>query len=124
MSNLQPFLTELFAKETLLRLRLFNPREQHEELPNRIEMRPLKKSGQRVYQFAFYQASRVVHRNLDADESLELLAELTPDFKQAEVCTAEADYHITLDRKQQATIHKHPPTQKPPPNSRPQEEAS
>jgi hypothetical protein len=114
MSNIKPFLQELLSKQNLIRLRLFGPREQRAELPNRIEARPLLLRGKHLYQFAFYQGNRVVHRNLDADESLELLAELFPDFKQAEVFTAEADYHIILDRKQQATIHKRPPSQKPP----------
>lgn len=114
MNNLQPFLEELFTKESLIRLRLLGPREQRGELPNRIEARPLKRRGERAFQFAFYQGKRVTQRNLPADEATELALELLPEFKQVDVFTLEADYRITLDRKQQATIHRLPPSMRPP----------
>ena len=114
MNNLQPFLEDLFNQESLIRLRLLSPREQGEELPNRIEARPLKRRGDRTFEFSFFQGKRVTRRNMPADEAMDLVLELSEEFKQVDVFTQDADFNITLDRKQQATILKRPPSMRPP----------
>lgn len=101
-NKLKSLLTNLLKEENLLHATLSSPRQKN--IPKKISLRLLKVKNKLAYQFSYYQAQKVIHKNVDVNECGKFLLDLLKDYKQALFCTDSEDYQVLLNRNNEATI--------------------
>ncbi|WP_461369265.1 class I SAM-dependent methyltransferase [Candidatus Darwinibacter acetoxidans] len=110
--ELAQLLGELLPRGALLRAVLSKRRRK--SIPyERVSLRPLELRGRLHYQAAYHLGDKVQHRNLLPGEAGELICGLLQDdFRQALLCTEEADYQVLLGKKGGGKILRQPPSQR------------
>lgn len=112
MHKVIELITELLGVESLLAATLSRPQDKRNPV-TRVHIRPIELQGQLHYQFAYYEAEKVKHRNLTKAESREeLVYLLSKDYRQALLCSPEADYQLLINPGGKAKILKRPPSKK------------
>ena len=77
----------------------------------KVNMKPVLIKDQIKYQFTYEYPTKVLHKNLDALETIEEVSKLlTETFRQGMVFTTEADYQILISKKGKVSILKKKPT--------------
>ncbi len=98
MNPLEKRFADVFADGQLVRMIFSNKRKKSLEY-NKVTIRPVKLSGQVMYQVEYTFEKKVTHENLDADgayaKSMELV---TNDFKQVNIFTATEDIQILASK--------------------------
>jgi SAM-dependent methyltransferase len=104
---------EALTKGTCIWMVLSGRRALAEPGPRRVEIRPVALKGERRWQCTLFEGDQVTHQNLARREALRRVTGwLEHRFAQALVCTADADYQVTL-RGGAFRVHKGPPTRAP-----------
>ncbi|MBR4020182.1 MAG: SAM-dependent methyltransferase [Firmicutes bacterium] len=98
MNPLEKRFADVFADGQLVRMIFSNKRKKSLEY-NKVTIRPVKLSGQVMYQVEYTFEKKVTHENLDADgayaKSMELV---TNDFKQVNIFTSTEDIQILASK--------------------------
>lgn len=80
----------------------------------KVTLRPLELKGRLHYQAAYHHADRVLHKNLLPEEAAALILELMrAEFRQALLCTPQADYQVLVSKKGAEKILRQPPSRSP-----------
>ncbi len=74
----------------------------------KITLKPLVIKEKFCYQATEHRNKQVFHRTMNSEEVEAFILQLT--YKQALICTSKVDYHLLINRKQEVTILKKPPT--------------
>lgn len=78
---------------------------------HKVAVKPVQLKGGLHYQFAYYTATQVEHRNIPAESAAKELEELLGEtFRQGLLCTQEADYQVLISKKGKATVLTKPAT--------------
>ncbi|WP_068467622.1 class I SAM-dependent methyltransferase [Candidatus Protochlamydia phocaeensis] len=106
--SLDSILKRIFEERCLILAVLSSPRKKQES--QKLTLRPLLIQGQLCYQATEMRGQKALHYNLSAQECASALKEQFAHFKQGIFYTSEADYHILINKKHQATILQKPPS--------------
>ncbi|MFC3772422.1 class I SAM-dependent methyltransferase [Paenibacillus sp. GCM10012303] len=86
---------------------LSGPKKGADAPADKVKIKPVLLKGKLHYQFALYVGTKVLHENVAADQAAGRAEQLLrAHYKQALLQTSEADYHILLNKKGEATILK------------------
>lgn len=111
MEQVQTLLKELLLKEEFIYSVLSNLRKKDENSFNKVNIKPVLIKDEVKYQFTFEYKTKVTHKNLNGDDSVnEIISLLEENFKQGIIFAKEADYHILISKKGQINILKKKPT--------------
>lgn len=109
--ELKNLLEEIIIDKKLNQGVFSNLRRKSEEGFNKVDVKPVLIREELKYQFSFYYANKVIHKNLDAHETMiEMEALLENIFKQGMIFAMDADYQILVSKKGKMTILKKNPT--------------
>jgi len=98
MNPLEKRFADVFADGQLVRMIFSNKRKKSLEY-NKVTIRPVKLSGQVMYQVEYTFEKKVTHENLDAASAYTKSMELvTNDFKQVNIFTATEDIQILASK--------------------------
>ncbi|HJV46846.1 MAG TPA: SAM-dependent methyltransferase [Bacillota bacterium] len=107
MEKLKDLLKDLVTKQELNEAILSNLRMKDPDSYQKIVVKPIELKGERHYQFSFYYSKKVLHENLDGNETeSKLLALFEQEFKQGLIHAPTADYQVLISKKQKVTILK------------------
>lgn len=106
-------LEEIIIDNKLIHGVFSNLRKKTEDGFSKVDVKPVLIKEELKYQFSFYYANKVIHKNLNPGESINEIEELLNSiFKQAMIFTIEADYQILISKKGKVNILKKKPTKK------------
>jgi SAM-dependent methyltransferase len=109
-SNLHSLLQNIFEKNSLIHVVISATRNKS-QLSQKITIRPTRIKQSLQFQITSFQGQKTFHNNVSPEECLALIESyLESQFKQCLLCTNEADYHILINKKGEATILKKSPT--------------
>ncbi|MBR5315869.1 MAG: SAM-dependent methyltransferase [Firmicutes bacterium] len=98
MNQLEQRFADIFASGQLIRMIFSNKRKKSLEY-NKVTIRPVKISGQVVYQVEYTFEKKVTHENLDAEAAYAKSMDLvTNDFKQVNAFTTTEDIQILASK--------------------------
>lgn len=110
MNKIEILLQDIFLKDnSLLQAVVSNPL-QKTTLISKVTIRPVTIKKKLLYQVTEYRTTQTFHQNMPPDECLKYLLDALDQFKQALICTAQADYHILMNKKKQSTLLTKPPS--------------
>lgn len=112
MSTLIALLTDIIHSQKLGQAIISAPRKKLPDSISKVRIKPVQlKSGLQV-QFEYHYARKVTHENVSPEQAVVKMSDLLQKdgFKQGLVQTAEADYHILMNKKGEASILKKSPT--------------
>jgi hypothetical protein len=105
--NLQSFLqkiSESFTRQELIKITLGNKRDKSAELKN-IFIKPVTIKNTEKLSFTYRNNTNDTFKNYDIKESLILIEKmLQTDFYNADLFTAQNDYHLSADKKETIKI--------------------
>jgi SAM-dependent methyltransferase len=108
--DLKVLLAVCFEQQTAFQAILSNPSAQADNVV-KISVRPVHLRGDRHYQLTRHQARQTFHENIPAQKTLEVLWPLIgTSFFQAVFFTADADFHILVNKKGHWSILKKKPS--------------
>lgn len=108
--DIQSLLFDIIEPHTLQYAVLSSPRNKKQEL-QKVVIRPVQIKEELRYQITQIRKQQSFHNNVDPPECLRLIkAFLEQDFKQALLCTNDADYHVLANKKGLFTALKRKPT--------------
>ncbi len=81
-----------------------------QSLTAKITVKPFTNTSDTLYQFSFFNAQKVVHKNMNASDTEMEIVRLLPSFKQLALFTAEADYQIFSNNDGSCKIVKNKPS--------------
>jgi SAM-dependent methyltransferase len=100
---------EIFVESSLLHAVLSSPREK--KTKHKVIIKPVVIKQKIHYQIVEQREAQAFHRNVSSSECSKYLKEnIGLNFKQALLCTSEADYHVLAGKEDHVTILKKPPT--------------
>lgn len=117
MKSYAEWLDEAFTGHQLTMGRLTAPRSNMvaQNGLRKVEIKPLMIKGERLYQFAYFDARKVTHRNLRPDLAIAETNRLLEDaFSAAALYISSADLQIWIASDGNATVKAGPPTHKAP----------
>ncbi len=107
MNDVKELLKEVFRNEEFIYSVMSNLRKKDEDSFNKVNIKPVLIKEELKYQFTYEYRTKVLHKNLTIEESLnEITTLLEESFKQGVVFTKEADYHILISKKGKVNILK------------------
>lgn len=108
--NLAPLLQEVVTAGGLLGATVSKRRCKSHPYA-RVTLRPVELKGRLHYQAAYQADNKVLHENLLPEQASELILELLQHtFRQALLCTAQADYQVLVSKKGDINILRQPPS--------------
>lgn len=111
MDEVIKLLNEVFVNEEFIYGVLSNLRKRDEESFSKVNIKPVLIKDEIKLQFTYEYKNKVLHKNLDASESVDELEKLLNEtFKQSVIFTKQADYQILISKKGKVTILKKKPT--------------
>jgi SAM-dependent methyltransferase len=81
------------------------------EWGNKVSVIPLLAKGQKLFQFTLFKGTQTFHRNVASAEAPEVFIDCLNHFKQLQLFTGDADYHILQGSKGFTCIKKPPSRQ-------------
>lgn len=112
MQKVIDLLAGLFSDESLLAGTLSSPLDKKNPV-TKVSIRPILLQGHLQYQFTYHEAARVKHKNLIRTEcQAELVALLSNGYRQAQLYSHSADYHVFVNPSGKAEVLTRPPSKK------------
>lgn len=109
MDKLKQLIIQIIANNILIEAILSNKRTNLEY--NKVIIMPVTLKNSLCYQFSFYYNNKVIHQNLNSDETCDKLNFLlTSEFKQANLFTKDNDIQILISKKYKVSILKKAPS--------------
>ncbi len=110
MQKVYDLFEAMLADESLIAVSVSRPVNKKSSV-RKVSVRPIILRGHLHYQFTYHQGQQVKHRNLSRQDSLaELKALVGHSFRQAQVFSQTADYHIIVSAKGKSKILTRPPS--------------
>ncbi len=110
-SDLFHILKELVEKQTMISAIFSQPQNKETASPSKLSVRPITVQNVLYYQISEYSQQQVKHHNLLPSAcATHLHQAFMHTFRQAQIFSEEADYHILLSRKGKLSIIKKKPT--------------
>lgn len=107
MDQLEVLLKEELLNETIIYVVLSNLRKKDEENFSKVNIKPVVIKEELKYQFTYEYKTRVIHKNLSPDETIDEVKSLMESiFKQAVIFSKGADYHVLISKKGKVSILK------------------
>ncbi len=107
LHQIESLLKELFLKEEFIYCVLSNMRKKDEDNYNKLNIKPVLIKDELKYQFTYEYKTKVIHKNLTSDESInEIINLLEGVFRQGVVFSKNADFHILISKKGKISILK------------------
>ncbi len=95
--TLDSVLNTAFMERSLVDARLHQAVNNHPVGVSRVEVRPVVVRGALLFQFTYHEQMRAIHKNLPAQDAVRQITDLlNGTFRQAQFCTTEADYIVTV----------------------------
>ncbi len=112
MNKLLPLLSEIIAANQLAQAIISNPKRKTADGYSKVKIKPVQLKAGLMLQFEYHYARKVTHENVELNEAAVKMSDLLlgGDFKQGVVQTNEADFHILMNKKGEASILKKAPT--------------
>ena len=111
MEEVLNLFSEVIGNEKFIYGVFSNLRKKNIDGFKKVNMKPVLIKDQIKYQFTYEYPTKVLHKNLDALETIEEVSKLlTETFRQGMVFTTEADYQILISKKGKVSILKKKPT--------------
>src|SRR5699024_7536285 len=104
MKELEKILEEIILNLEVIEGNLSNPRKKDEKNFNKVDIKPVLIREEIKIQFTYNYKTKVIHDNLDLDESMERLMELFKEFRQGMFFTREGDYQVLISKKAKVKI--------------------
>ncbi|MDO7907824.1 SAM-dependent methyltransferase [Paenibacillus sp. JX-17] len=105
LDSLRKLITQLIEEQTIITATLSQLRRREGASYTKVQVKPVVLKKNLYYQFAYYQANKVTHENLTADEAeAQFIALFEDTFRQGLICTVEADYQILVSKKYKVSI--------------------
>lgn len=109
MDNLYKLIENIITKDTLIEAILSNLRISTDY--NKVIIKPVIINDIIYYQFSFFYNKKVIHKNLDKQDSInELKSLFDTTFKQGNIFTKDKDIQILISKKFKVTILNSKPT--------------
>lgn len=109
MDNLYKLIENIITKDTLIEAILSNLRISADY--NKVIIKPVIINDIIYYQFSFFYNKKVIHKNLDKQDSInELKSLFDTTFKQGNIFTKDKDIQILISKKFKVTILNSKPT--------------
>ncbi|SEU25286.1 SAM-dependent methyltransferase [Paenibacillus sp. NFR01] len=113
MESLQALIEQIVTARTLITASFSQLRSKGEATYSKVQIKPVELKGKLHYQFAYFTGPKVEHRNIPEEQAAEeMMALLRATFRQALVCTAEADYQVLISKKFKVSVLTKSPTKK------------
>ncbi|GAB6992438.1 class I SAM-dependent methyltransferase [Paenibacillus pini] len=105
MESLRKLINQITAEASLISATLSQLRKKEGATYTKVQIKPVEIKKQLQYQFAYYYSNKVVHENISPVQAEITLNELFQNtFRQAVICTPEADYQILISKKYKVSI--------------------
>lgn len=99
MESLRTLIDQVINGRTLITATLSQLRSKGEVAYSKVQIKPVELKGKLHYQFAYTIGPKVEHRNIPADTAAEeMMSLLRATFRQALICTVEADYQVLISK--------------------------
>lgn len=114
MESLRALIEQITAQRSLITGTLSQLRKSEGQEYTKVLIKPVEIKKTLYYQFAYHSSNKVQHDNVAVSEVVDVLMELfTNRFRQALLCTEEADYQVLISKKHKVSILTKSPTKKP-----------
>lgn len=110
MQNIKDTLDDIFDNQKVISLVLSNSRKISDDKPSKVNVNPVIIKGKLVYQFIYFVAKKVIHKNYGVEETIKEILEQLNNFKQAQFYTDKFDYQILINKKLEAKIIRNKPS--------------
>ncbi|KAF9117916.1 hypothetical protein BGX30_004974 [Mortierella sp. GBA39] len=108
---LRKLIHDIIGESTLITATLSQLRKREGISFTKVQIKPVELKKKVHYQLAYVHPNKVVHQNLTAAEAEQTIIELFEQtFRQALICTPEADYQILISKKYKVSILTKSPT--------------
>lgn len=101
MVEITTLIDKYFTKD-LLQATLSNPRSREEA--RKIQIRPVERKGEILFQASIYKDNKVFHKNMERALAVSRAAEWMREYRQLEVSAAYGHAHVLISKKGQVTI--------------------
>ncbi len=121
MDKIIELITEVLDQGTLIQLSFGNLRRRSNPFKKAV-LRPVMLRGELIYQIEYHYKNKVIHRNLNQEQCIDVCSELMTDvFKQMNLFSTDADYQILASDPDKPRIKKKAASKSMPPLSHNQE---
>ncbi|MDF2669788.1 MAG: SAM-dependent methyltransferase [Paenibacillus sp.] len=112
MNKLLSLFTQIITSNELVQAVISNPKHKTGDGIYKVKIKQVQLKAGLMVQFEYHYARKVTHENVELSLAAGHMAELllSGTFKQGLVQTNEADYHILMNKKGEASILKKAPT--------------
>ncbi len=105
MESLNALIEQIIADRTLITATLSQLRSKGGAAFTKVQIKPVELRGRLHYQLAYTVGPKVEHRNVVAEEAAgEIMSLLRENFRQALLCTVDADYQVLISKKYKVSI--------------------
>lgn len=107
---LEALAQEVLADKGLVSALLTGPRDRQPDSVTQVQVKPVLLRGEHKYQFTFFKNRKVLHRNLNPEETqTELVALLSAQFKQGVFQTTAGAVYVTLNKRHEVAVRRETP---------------
>ncbi len=111
MDALRKLIHEIIDDTSLITASLSQLRKREGITYTKVTVKPVELKNKLHYQFAYYSGNKVTHQNVpQAEAEAALMKLLEETFRQAVICTPEADYQVLISKKYKVSILTKSPT--------------
>lgn len=110
-TKLQSLIEGLLEERNLLQAILSSPRNKNSA--KKITIRPVMIKKNVVYQLSHQYEQKVIHENIATNKFLQTMMKWIPSYKQAFFYASTENYHVLLNKANEATILRKPSSPKP-----------
>jgi SAM-dependent methyltransferase len=113
MDNIRELMEEVISEENIIYAIFSGVRNKSEKTFNKVTIKKVIIQNEEKHQFEYIYDKNVEHRNLNNDETKAEICNLIETyFKQSVINTVTSDYHILVNKRDEAKINKKAPTRK------------
>lgn len=113
MESLRALMEQIIQDESLITGTLSQLRKSEGQTYTKVLIKPVEIKKTLHYQLAYHSSNKVHHENVNVSEAVDVLMELfTNTFRQALLCTEEADYQVLISKKYKVSILTKSPSKK------------
>lgn len=111
MDALRKLIHQIIDDTSLITATLSQLRKREGISYTKVTVKPVELKNKLHYQFAYYSGTKVTHQNVPAEEAEAVMTKLMEEtFRQAIICTPEADYQVLVSKKYKVSILTKSPT--------------
>jgi len=105
LKSLNEWLHDMFVQNTLVSALLSSPRNTVSKPVRKVDVKPIIVKQILLYQFSYFDGSRVTHRNLDGEASIiEITSLLSDTFRLCDMHAASANIHVRVSKSGDTSI--------------------